>query len=114
MNRYKSVAARGKRNEFIVVMIIVCLITLLVAIHSFANFVVYVIHWEQNETEWCEVSTYGQEHSVYVTMECSFDEHPRTFRLPSDVAGAFAIQVVQAAKDSNAHGHEPEPSFEVE
>lgn len=90
-------------KTYIILMIIVfCLMT----ISAFANLVVYVIHWEQNETEWTEVRTYGQEHNVYIQFESSFRD-VQTFHIPSEYAELLAVQIRQAAIDSNNHRHDP-------
>lgn len=76
------------------------LVFLLGAVIASASLVVYVIHWEQNETEWLEIRTYGQSGDVYIEFESSFRE-VHTFHLPAEFAGVLSAQIIQAAKDTS-------------
>lgn len=98
------------RYKVYVILMVIVLCMMAISALAFANLVVYVIHWEQNETEWLEVRTYGQEGDVYITFESSF-RPMETFHIPAEFAGLLGSQIQQAAQDAV---HSPQEVIEVQ
>ena len=78
--------------------LIALLITFIAGV-AVANTVHYFVSWEQNSSEACTVTVYGQLGEVYLDYDATW--RPQlTIHFPADVARVIALHLNMAADDS--------------